>query len=579
MSRKRLSLFVTIITLLPTARAIAQPPPPDMEIVILPSVTDSFQSIGLSPPAQDFGILLAQATSYDGVDSGTIRINSSFNARYQESHNGAHTTADEVNVVAFLASLPSIGVPGESGSFSMSTSSSSQIHNLEFLNEYANPVVLVQAVTNNGTDPIAVYPAFTAPRHAVIAMAEGSRYDLVHGNAETIHYVVIEAGVYQLPNGAMLEAGLAPMTTSSYSSSGFTTINAHEYAYYGDAAIIAQPQYASGPSAGPAYAGTRVRRNIDGSGYMSSFDVRFMLDDDVEASSPETMDSWVGYLIVGGSQPASYTGATGSNQDFGWVDGLSVEDQWQEYLADTIDSVCGESEVEEMLEQSSGDFGNSTFGAGYQVQVGISDQSSNGGQLWVGGKGDADVTIFGSSKTVLDLGAEATSEDGSQSNRGWLEVLGLTVFDQSLSVAVDESYDKTFLTATGTFYGVTVTGKAVGTIGISGSATAGASGISVNATPYASLTGTGSASIGLFCASAGVSANLTLLGVDVPVNGNVQFLAGYNSWDFDSSVVLSTLDGTFDLDVSYCLGSDSWELFSWSGYSTTIPLISDSGCL
>ena len=88
---------------------------------------------------------------------------------------------------------------------------------------YVNPVVMVSDPSFNGSDPAAVRLRNVGPGSFEIRVAEPSNKDDIHGLHETVSYVVMEAGVWELSDGTRIEAGSTP--TDQLSSQGATTVN------------------------------------------------------------------------------------------------------------------------------------------------------------------------------------------------------------------------------------------------------------------------------------------------------------------------------------------------------------------
>ena len=89
-------------------------------------------------------------------------------------------------------------------------------------NSYTNPVVIVSDPTFNGADPATVRLRNIGPSSFQVRLQEPNYKDGSHTN-ETLSYLVVEAGEWELANGRRLSAG----TTSSnkLSSAGFESLS------------------------------------------------------------------------------------------------------------------------------------------------------------------------------------------------------------------------------------------------------------------------------------------------------------------------------------------------------------------
>lgn len=72
---------------------------------------------------------------------------------------------------------------------------------------YANPVVIALPVSTEGTDVAIVRVNDIQSNQFELYLTEPSNLNGMHGVAETISYIVLEAGVHVLDNGTMLEVG------------------------------------------------------------------------------------------------------------------------------------------------------------------------------------------------------------------------------------------------------------------------------------------------------------------------------------------------------------------------------------
>lgn len=89
-------------------------------------------------------------------------------------------------------------------------------------NTYVNPVVIAQPAEFNGGDPVVVRLSGISGNQFTIQLQEPSNFAPGTHTTETVHYIVVEAGSWVLPDGTLLEAGT--FATNSNTNS-FATVN------------------------------------------------------------------------------------------------------------------------------------------------------------------------------------------------------------------------------------------------------------------------------------------------------------------------------------------------------------------
>ena len=256
-------------------------------------------------------------------------------------------------------------------------------------------------------------------------------------------------------------------------------------------------------------------------------------------------------------------------------------------------------------------FGNSTFGAGLWIVAGGADAStladlrakanasprlkSAMGSLMTAtvqpsfakvlGNAGIDATVFEKRVTIIEADGYVTNENnGAQQNRATLEVLGFTLFNQSIGASYSKSVEKEFFSKSTTFsllgVPITVEGSLTGEVGISGDAELGSTGLGFHLTPFAGLSATGSAAVGCDYVSAGVEGTVTIIDVSVPFGLDLSFgSADFGAYSASASLELSTLDGELELFAKAIGQKASKTIFSWDGRHTSVPLFSKSGYL
>lgn len=229
-------------------------------------------------------------------------------------------------------------------------------------------------------------------------------------------------------------------------------------------------------------------------------------------------------------------------------------------------------------------FGNEDFAAGYSFGVGI-DQTAGvsnlGSMTRAYAYGNTYVTALEREVTILGLNAEAISTREDNEATATLTVMGddiegrLAIEDKQLI-----TLPKTFFTKSKTFVvgvPIVVTASVSGEIGMTGHARPGAAGFNVGVRPYANLTASIAAGVGVACVSAGIEGTLTLIEVGVPTSANVMVDMNNDATvHLTSEIELQSLSGTVGLYASYCVGKAELEIGSWDGVEASLPLFDDT---
>ena len=112
---------------------------------------------------------------------------------------------------------------------------------------YSRPVVFVQSVSNNDAQPAVVRVSNVQSNQFRIALEEASNLDGIHA-AETVTYVVLEAGSHELPDGTLMEVG----TVDTSATVGNRTGNSWEFvnlqsSFSSSPVVLSQIQTTNGP--------------------------------------------------------------------------------------------------------------------------------------------------------------------------------------------------------------------------------------------------------------------------------------------------------------------------------------------
>ncbi|MCB9548126.1 MAG: hypothetical protein H6706_20105 [Myxococcales bacterium] len=290
-----------------------------VEAYRLQDVKSTWTGMGLPADTLANGALFAQTVTYAGADPGVARINTANGQiRYEESTGGGHTKAEEVNVIALVGELAALGIDGEVGTFTRDMAAQDFDYYVSFpQGPYTNPVVFAQVTTRNDASPVVVYPhLYAGGGIARFRLKEHTNADGVHA-AETVHWAVIEAGTYDLPDGRRLVVGTQSVTTTGQND--FDTIDLKGH-FIGDAAVVATPMMGQNLN---SYTGVRLEKRLGLDDTLLAVDVRFMGDSTTEGT---TRSGEVGYMALGNA----WEMASG-RISLSAADGTSVGVQWSDH--------------------------------------------------------------------------------------------------------------------------------------------------------------------------------------------------------------------------------------------------------
>lgn len=202
---------------------------------------------------------------------------------------------------------------------------------------------------------------------------------------------------------------------------------------------------------------------------------------------------------------------------------------------------------------------------------------------------EANITIFGSEKEIIDAYGYARLLGGSFSSNLNISVLGVSQSERSLTSVERELFSttKTFFSARTTYMAgpvpITTTGSLDGTLYINGSLSTDGSSIELGVTPGLDLSGSIAAGVGVACASAGVRGNLTMIDASVPSTLELSTNGACGNRvtaDIDSAVEMTTMGGSLEVYAEACGLEWSKEIVSWNGVTLpTIDLLDQTICI
>jgi len=167
--------------------------------------------------------------------------------------------------------------------------------------EFENPVVFAFVQTSNGTDPVVARVHNVVGNRFDIQLQEPDYLDNVHG-IETVNYMVVEAGVWMMPDGSIFEAGT--IESNKLSTDGFETV---EFS----AAFDDQPVILSHAQTKNDDAFIAVRQND-----ASEDGFSMTMQEQESTNSTDHGSETLGWIAI--------ERGSGEGADFGWVTG-SIE--------------------------------------------------------------------------------------------------------------------------------------------------------------------------------------------------------------------------------------------------------------
>lgn len=258
-----------------------------IEPYVVTDVDHNWQSLGLSDQALANGAVFAQAVTVKGADPGLIRLDGD-QIRYQESDNGNHDYGEVAHAIALVGDPLQLGINGEVGTINPSVTGHGMRVTINFQRSYTNPVLFLQVNSNLGSDPISVYGTTVSSTWAYVKFFEPGFKDGTH-YGETIHWAVIEAGTYDLPDGQRLVVGKQAVATDS--ASDFDSISLKGQ-FLGPAAVVTGIQHLNNH----VYAGTRVKQVKGADGTLIGIETRLMRQTGADGTA---ISGTIGYMALG----------------------------------------------------------------------------------------------------------------------------------------------------------------------------------------------------------------------------------------------------------------------------------------
>lgn len=240
------------------------------------------------------------------------------------------------------------------------------------------------------------------------------------------------------------------------------------------------------------------------------------------------------------------------------------------------------------------DFGNNTWGAGYEVGASISARSANlagtdGDLLEADGYAKATATVFGKKKTIAYVVGELSSEYGEAIGGSVnVYVLGSNIYNHGVShtLAFDKSWSRTFFSASQTYMvgpvPISVSASVSGELGFQLTGGLTTHGIQAEFEPFAGADVAASAGVGISgVASAGVTGELELVRISLPMTAELDVsqvvLSRRLTWGLSVDLVFEALAGKLKVYAELLWARYEKTIASWSGTSWTTSLYDNGG--
>lgn len=212
-------------------------------------VTDATTTAALDGSLAGGAHVVASLSSFSGADPAWARgsgsSDSSFDVSLEEEQSGDAETAhvgETVDYFAFDAAglLPTAPLQAvmETGTLSLTHAATS----VTLAHSYDTPVVIAHVASETGVQPVNVRVSSVIGDQLTLQLQEPNHLDGWHV-AETVNYLVVEAGRWILPDGSLLEAGT--LQSQLLSPQGFETVG-FSAAFDGPPVVLSQVQSFNG---------------------------------------------------------------------------------------------------------------------------------------------------------------------------------------------------------------------------------------------------------------------------------------------------------------------------------------------
>ena len=201
--------------------------------------------------------LVTSLATYDNSDNAHLRTSNPTSAGVrlkveedttydsETSHGNEEVAYLAIGGEAMLTARPPKFEMGEVGQITNLTHS---VQTVSLSGSYHHPVVIAQPASSSEAEPAVVRVRDVGPESFKISLAEPSNLDGIH-SGETVTYVVLEAGTYQMENGSWLEAGTVDtaMTVGNRLGNSWESVS-FDADFSTTPVVLSQPQTTHGGS-------------------------------------------------------------------------------------------------------------------------------------------------------------------------------------------------------------------------------------------------------------------------------------------------------------------------------------------
>jgi hypothetical protein len=180
------------------------------------TVTDDWYDVDLAPGFANPPVVLASIETFDGPDTAGLRLRDvrlkAFSIKIEEEQSKDRETGHTTEVVGYVAVEPGLlcddlgNVIGEAGVVTVNQQNGAQWHTVNLRQAYCNPVVIMQLMSFNGSQPAHTRLRNVDSDQFDFQIEEWDYLDQSH-TTETIGYLVIERRRHRLADGTVIEAG------------------------------------------------------------------------------------------------------------------------------------------------------------------------------------------------------------------------------------------------------------------------------------------------------------------------------------------------------------------------------------
>lgn len=179
-------------------------------------VTDEWRTVRFCAGFDAAPIVLTSIETFNGPNTAGTRLNNvsseGFDVKIEEEQSQDSETTHIGEVVGFIALASGVvedavgNVIGEAGTVTVNQADEAQWHTVSLSKSYCNPIVIMQIMTFNGSDPCHTRVRSVTGNSFEFQIEEWDYLDQTH-TSEEIGYLVIEARRHQLLFGKIIEAG------------------------------------------------------------------------------------------------------------------------------------------------------------------------------------------------------------------------------------------------------------------------------------------------------------------------------------------------------------------------------------